>query len=243
MTNGLYFLGFSNALPEWLLWGGRTEKSNENENYRNIIDHEDDIIDRIDIDKVSSQEEAAVKSSVQARFSIELKWTPPKTKHSEQKGFRGFFKLFFNENNEINSEDDLLIDAAEYIDIDEINSKTNHEKTENINSDMKNDEGIIEKKIPENNGIENKILEENRIDSNIPGRDIQDDLGENELMDKVPEAEEYIEDKIEDILPVTAVVKVWVDVNLPVNKELSSTLSFPPVKVFIFTYVHVCTCI
>jgi hypothetical protein len=34
-------------------------------------------------------------------------------------------------------------------------------------------------------------------------------------------------------LPVTAVVKVWVDVNLPVREDLSSALSFPPIKLLL----------
>jgi hypothetical protein len=235
-------------LPEWLLWGGRTEKSNENEDHKTVIDHEDDIIDKIDIYKVTSEEEA-VKSSVQARFSIELKWTPPNSKNSEQKGFRKFFKSFFKENDKINREDDLLIDADEYIDIDGINSNKVEKSNDDI-IDITTDQDLTEKNLPETNRIDNKIPEENRIpeenkvDDKMSGRDLND----NTVEDETPEVEEFVDNKIpeveEDFLPVTAVVKVWVDVNLPVNKELSSTLSFPPIKVSVYIrmriYIKVC---
>ena len=44
-------------------------------------------------------------------------------------------------------------------------------------------------------------------------------------------AEEVNEEVIS--LPVTAVVKVWVDVNLPVREDLSSALSFPPIRLLL----------
>lgn len=37
----------------------------------------------------------------------------------------------------------------------------------------------------------------------------------------------------EEFLPVAAVVKVWVDINLPLQADLSSALSFPPVKILL----------
>jgi hypothetical protein len=216
------------------------------------MDHEDDIIDRLDIYEVRSEEEA-VKSSVQARFSIELKWTPPTSKNSEQKGFRKFFKSFFKENYEKNREDDLLTDADEYIDIDGINSGINSYKVEKSNDDIidiTSDQDLTEKNLPEKNSVDKKIPEETRIDDKMSGRDLND----NTVEDETPEVEEFVDNKIpeveEDFLPVTVVVKVWVDVNLPVNKELSSTLSFPPVKVCVYIrmririkvciYIYVC---
>ena len=215
--------GFSDALPEWLLWGGRTSKtSNTVVNNNDAIDYDNDeylkgTSKSDNRDNKNDGNEDVVKSSVQARFRIELQWKTvniPDT--GNQKGLNGFMsransmrKNFFGKENIL---DEVDTDIEHIGVINDLSFASN-------NSDSGSDNVVSGSDSPLNNSNDvNEVTDSNESSQSLP----------NAIIDENVISEEEIES-----LPVTAVVKVWVDVNLPVRSDLSSALSFPPVKLLL----------
>ena len=204
--------GFADALPEWLLWGGRpTAAAAEN---NNVIDHNQDQYSSEESDEKKEEFKAkadeAVKSSVQARFRIELQWKSFKVSElTEEKGLSGFMS---NMRSLFSSRD------AESVEVDsDVRVITNSDGTDS--------EPPVE---------DSDVSRGDTSDAPHFNREIIEDGVEME--EKIKEIEGKVDETVmeEEIsLPVTAVVKVWVDVNLPVRDDLSSALSFPPIKLLL----------
>lgn len=205
---------FSDALPEWLLWGGRPASvdSNDDGNTTMINQHGDRIEGDLDAPTTDDKSNSdVVKSSVQARFRIELQWKSFKLSELTDKEYRGV-KSVLSRANTIRKSFSLFSKAG---------------------PDNKTKESYSDNRLEQGSDKSFGLSDEN--DSSLPSSNNVPALfeyGDFPIQDtETSQAEMKNEEVIS--LPVTAVVKVWVDVNLPVREDLSSALSFPPIKLLL----------
>ena len=212
--------GFSDALPEWLLWGGRSPKTSTG-----VVSNSDAIdYDEVEYLKDASKSdngntkndgtEDVVKSSVQARFRIELQWKQTE----DRKGLSGFMSKANNMRKNFFAKENASIDEVD-TDIEHVGIIDDSNLTSNNSDDCSDKVVNISDNLINDTTDANKVTESNQSSKLSPNGAI---INENII----------IEEEIAS-LPVTAVVKVWVDVNLPVRSDLSSALSFPPVKLLL----------
>lgn len=195
--------GFSDALPEWLLWGGQTSSArppvSETNSFSGGREGEGS---ESGID-ASVEKDAVLKSSIQARFRIELQWN---NQGSLGRGrLSGINNLFARANGLRSS--------------------------------------FFTRKETASNEVESTSPQEDEFSPNSAVANVVEDRYSNTIMEPVSNAPSRSPDFIEstsgtnvtdeEFLPVAAVVKVWVDINLPLQADLSSALSFPPVKILL----------
>ena len=205
---------FSDALPEWLLWGGRPVSIDNRDDENSIMINQDG--DRIDVhqDALVAEEKVSrdsVKSSVQARFRIELQWKSFKISNLSEKEKSGVSSILARAN--IMRKSFSLFSKAD---------------PESSTSDFKPDNDL-EFDLNELSGLSDGGDSSISADRNAP---MMPENTDSAVQEKETPQGEKEEDGVVS-LPVTAVVKVWVDVNLPVREDLSSALSFPPIKLLL----------
>lgn len=205
---------FSDALPEWLLWGGRPVSADSRDDEDStMINQHGDIVDS-NLDAPTTDEKSSsdiVKSSVQARFRIELQWKSFKISDLTDKENSGA-KSILARANLIRKSFSLFSKAGP--------------ENETSESTADNESEVDSDKIPGFSDGNDSSITSNR---NVPALFEYDDASVQSTDPAL--AEEVNEEVIS--LPVTAVVKVWVDVNLPVREDLSSALSFPPIRLLL----------
>ena len=219
---------FSDALPEWLLWGGRSAPStSEMLKDITILDHDGGLPEKEENMKNSV---AVIKSSVQARFRIELQWDDPDMMdYSERGGVYGMLSRANGMRKSLFSSKDTTTPSTASAAASFEASKS--EST--IDSEEYNSQDRVTMTASQVTGDQDHNSSP-RIESFSPDTSSVSDVsvaadGTQILTDPVDAvAEEEVK-----FLPVTAVVKVWLDVNLPVQKDLASAISFPPVKLLL----------
>ena len=221
---------FSDALPEWLLWGGRTSTASngmEDDNNVIVINNDTDKSFEEPLESAGKlngkdRNEDFVKSSVQAKFRIELQWKPVQVSDDKKEnGLVSFVSKANNMRKSLFSRENIASDEVEtnikvVEQSDDSSFVSNSMDGSFSNSD--NRESMNGNPLDSNNHLNG--ISQSSESSKSPVNVINDDGKTND-------------DMIIMLLPVTAVVKVWVDVNLPVRNDLSSALSFPPVNLLL----------
>jgi hypothetical protein len=205
---------FSDALPEWLLWGGRPASADtrDDENSTMVNQHGDRVESSIDSPTTDENSKSdLVKSSVQARFRIELQWKSFKLSELTGKEGSGVQSILSRAN--------VLRKSLSLFSITgpEINTSES-----NLNHRLELD---TDKLSGFSDGIDSSITSNKSVPALF-------EYGDSSIQDTDSSQVEKENDEAIS-LPVTAVVKVWVDVNLPVREDLSSALSFPPIKLLL----------
>jgi hypothetical protein len=196
---------FSDALPEWLLWGGRPASvdTRDDENSSMINQHGERVENNLDAPTTDEKSKSnLVKSSVQARFRIELQWKSFKLSELTGKESSGVQSIL-SRANVIRKSFSLFSKAG----------------LDNNTSEFNLDNGS------ELNGVDPSITSNKSVPALF-------EYGDSSVQDTESSQAEKVTDEVIS-LPVTAVVKVWVDVNLPVREDLSTALSFPPIKLLL----------
>jgi hypothetical protein len=205
---------FSDALPEWLLWGGRPASvdTRDDEHSTMINQHGDRVESNLVAPTTDEKSKSnLVKSSVQARFRIELQWKSFKLSELTGKESSGVQSIL-SRANVIRKSFSLFSKAG----LDNNTSEFKLDNGSELNTDRIS--GASE-------GVDPSI----KSNKSVPALS---EYGDSSVQDTESSQAEKENDEVIS-LPVTAVVKVWVDVNLPVREDLSSALSFPPIKLLL----------
>ena len=214
---------FSDALPEWLLWGGRSAPStSEKLKDVTILDHDGGLPEKEENKKNSVE---VIKSSVQARFRIELQWDNPDIMdYSERGGVYGMLSRANGMRKSLFSSKDTTTSstASAAASFEASKSESTIDAEDRVTMTASQITG------------DQDHINSTRIESFSPDISSMGDVsatadGTQILTDPV----DVVAEEEEKFLPVTAVVKVWLDVNLPVQKDLASAISFPPVKLLL----------
>jgi hypothetical protein len=225
-VNGEPTSEFSDALPEWLLWGGRSESSTSNKlRDITILDHDGGLPEKEEIKNNSVE---VIKSSVQARFRIELQWDSPDVlDYGDRGGVFGILSrangmrksLFPTKDVPTSAAADSVYDGRKSEPtIADDESKSQNRVMMSSSQVMKDPEPVLGLKVENLRSDISSINDVSKTDgAQILTDPVEVDAGEED----------------EKFLAVTAVVKVWLDVNLPVQKDLASAISFPPVKLLL----------
>ena len=212
---------FSEALPEWLLWGGRSTPSTSVKlKDVTILDHDGGLSEKEENKKNSVE---VIKSSVQARFRIELQWDSPDVMdYSERGGVYGMLSRANGMRKSLFSSKDTTTSST-------ATAAASLEASKSV-STIDVEESITASQIIGDQDRDNSL----RIESFSPNISSVSEVSVTaDNTQIVTDPVDEVAKEEEKFLPVNAVVKVWLDVNLPVQKDLASAISFPPVKLLL----------
>lgn len=217
-VNGEPTSDFSDALPEWLLWGGRSVSSSSSKlKDITILDHDGKPSEKED----QKNPVEGIKSSVQARFRIELQWdSPDVSDYSERGGVFGILSRANGMRKSLFPTRDVTTFTAADASFEVDKSASTESFQDHFTSTSAASQAMQNPEFDVGSGVEGlgfDISPTSNMSSNTDDGQI--------LPEPIDEEATF--------LPVTAVVKVWLDVNLPVQKDLASAISFPPVKLLL----------
>ena len=219
-VNGEPTSDFSDALPEWLLWGGRSVSSSSSKlKDITILDHDGKLSEKED----QKNPVEGIKSSVQARFRIELQWdSPDVSDYSERGGVFGILSRANGMRKSLFPTRDVSTFTAADTGFEGDKSVSTESFEDQVTSASTASQAMQNPEFDVRSGVEGL------------GYDISPTSSMSSNTDDAQILTEPIDvEAIATYLPVTAVVKVWLDVNLPVQKDLASAISFPPVKLLL----------
>ena len=211
---------FSDALPEWLLWGGRSVSSSSSKlKDITILDHDGKFPEKED----QKNPVEGIKSSVQARFRIELQWdSPDVSNYSERGGVYGILSRANGMRKSLFPTRDVTTFTAPDASFEGDKSVSTESFQDQITPTSTTSQAMQNPEFDMGSGVEG-------LGSDIsPTSNMSGNTDDAQILTGPIDEEE-----IATFLPVTAIVKVWLDVNLPVQKDLASAISFPPVKLLL----------